>query len=186
GDGSSRAVAAAGAVAAGVGSQTAISLAGVGAGSINTVNNTTEARITGGSVTSLGSVELHATDESSIEANAGALSISLGGGVGASFAVNTITDTTRALLHTTARNAGGDVGVSATSDADVLAITVGFTGGLAVGGNTINLGVAGAGSFSANTITDSTTAAVQNGHVSAGSIHVSATDDTAIRAAAGA
>jgi hypothetical protein len=192
------AVTVAGSLAGAFGAGANLAFVGVGAGSINTIADTTEARITGGGVTATtGAVQVHAADDASIEADAGAVDVAAGGGsgvagalaVGASFAVNTITDTTQALLDGAAVAAGGAVDVGATSGADVLAITVGFSAAVGIGGGT-SVGVAGFGSFSANTVADTTTAAVENGSrvvtSGGGDVGVRADDDAVIRAVAGA
>src|SRR5262249_43597413 len=185
----------AGCLSAGVG----MAFAGAGAASINTISNTTEARLTGGSVVSAGVghfLQVKAEDDARIKADAGALSVGISGGaalrgtgtLGASIAVNTITDTARATIDGATASSGGGVDVRASSGAHVFTGSVGAALGAAIG--TIGVALAGAGSLAVNTVSDTVEASIQHGSrvssANGGAVTVSATDGTAITAAGGA
>src|SRR5262249_53576334 len=124
------AVAAAGALAASVGTEAGLAFAGAGAGSVNGIRNPVTAHGPGGSrVTNHNGqpVSLTASDDSFITANAGAISVAIGGGssgrdlaLGASVAVNVITNDVSALVDGSTVDAGGDVALSAAEAATIL------------------------------------------------------------------
>ncbi len=190
------AVTIAGAVAAGGGEGVGLAFAGAGAGSGNTVHNTVAAVISGNSLvtTTDGDVTLSATDNSSITADGGGLSLGIalgeGAGVGLTFgaavAVNTIGNTVTASIENSTVTSSAGVSVLASSGATIFALTVGIAGTLA-GGEGGGIALSGAGSGSGNSINDVIEASIKNGSVvtSSGLIKVSATDNSKITAGAG-
>jgi hypothetical protein len=185
----------AGTGAAAVGSG-AVAASGAGAYSNNAISNTVEAAVRGRDTVSTAAGEavlLAATDQPSIAARAGgaavAVSVSAAGAaiaVGAAEAVNTIADTVTAAIDTATVAPGGGLTLSATSaGATIDAGTLGIAGGLSTGGGSL----AGAGSGSTNTITDTVQAFIADGsRVSAGPgqpIALTATDGSAITANGG-
>src|SRR6202040_3462992 len=83
------------------------------------------------------------------------------GTFGASVAANTITDTARATIDGATANSGGGVEVLAASGAHVFTVAVGASLGAAIG--SIGVALAGAGSVSTNTISDTVEASVKHG-----------------------
>ncbi|MBL8483077.1 MAG: hypothetical protein JNJ60_12835, partial [Rhodocyclaceae bacterium] len=170
---------------------------GAGSGSGNDIDATIEALIDPSTVTTTGDVSVHASDNSSIDADAGtaALAVTTGGqnsskasavSVGAAAARNDVNTYTRAAIEHSTVTAGGNVDVQATSTTHIDALTFGFAGSLANSQGGSNA-LAGAGSGSGNFITKSTEAVIQTSTVDAdGSVSVLATDSSAIEALAGA
>jgi hypothetical protein len=159
---------------------------GAGAGSLNTVGNSVRALITGGSnVASTGNgdaVKLSAIDDASITANSVGTPIATGAaGAGAASATNAITDATIASVQGSTVHSAGDVDIFATSLGTTSAFTLGQFGSLS-GGN------AGAGSASANSVTDSVEASIKAGSVvtSAGTVDLQANNNASMTANAGA
>jgi hypothetical protein len=165
-----------------------------GSGSANVIANVTEARISGGSLATQGTVNVDASDTSVITAVAGALSAGGSGGAGggaagqdgASFAVNGIANVLEADITNADVQAGGDVSVEADSHAVITGVTLGFAGGGSGGaGGGAAGGLAGAGSIAA--IANVTTAEVKGGSVSTqGALTVDAQDLSVLTTVAGA
>ena len=172
-----------------------LSLTGAGSGSGNTVNNLVEAGVLGAShVTSGGAVAATATDNATIKAFAGgnALAIRAGGGVsaaagvGVAAAFNDVGTQVIATIDPSVVSAGGAVSLTATSNAEIDA----FTLGIAVAGGVSGLAsidLAGAGSVSINNIHTSVQATITGGSTvsQSTSVTLSATDNATIDAAAG-
>ena len=73
-------------------------VAGVGSVSVNDLSNITSASLrTDANIVSAGNITVHATDTSPVQANSGGLAASLGVGVGASVALNTLNNTVEAF-----------------------------------------------------------------------------------------
>ena len=135
----------------------------------------------GGSVLAGGSVTIGASETFKSTMIVGSIGVSGSAGVGAANATLVRNDTTTALVAAgdTITAAGGGLSVAAHASEDILSIVA----GVAVGGSA---GVAG--SAAVNLLTDRTTAAVAHGSrvtVSAGSLVVSAIDDTSVISVAG-
>src|SRR5262249_29885743 len=146
-----------GAVAGGI--VAGIALSGAASATGNTITDTIEASIKNGShVNAAGAVVLHATDEAAIKAASGsaALAVGIGGPAGLAGAIaislgaNMVSDTVTAFIDA-ATVTGGRVELDASSEADILAVTIG--GDLTIGGAaTVGGSLAGAGAGSGNTI----------------------------------
>ena len=188
------AVGIAGALAGGQGG--GIALAGAGSGSGNTISNTIEATIQNGSqVTSAGLLTVSATDNSSITAGAGSLTIAVAGGQGGGFAgsigvaaaSNEIDNNVTAAIENAKADSAGGVDVSATNSSKILVVTV-AGGASGAGGQGGGLAFAGAGAGSGNTIGNVTQAFVnQNSTVTTtkGDVLINATDSSSITADGG-
>jgi len=187
-----------GAVGGGGGGAAGVGVGAAGAGSGNTVTNTITAAIQNGSTvttTSSGDVKLSATDNPSIIADGGGLSVALGfggaAGVGVSLgvgaAVNTITDTTCAFVDASTVNAASAVSLKSMETGSILAITYGGTVSAAGGGvGGVSVGIAGA--YSSNTIKNRVQADVANKGIvtaSGGTVSISASDDSTVTADGG-
>ena len=104
-------------------------------GSVNVVNlaNTNAAYIQGSNVWSLGDLSVRADDIARIDSDTGMVAGSLGVSAGASIAVNTISNTTRATLRGAWVNAIGATTISADTDesivTEVATGAIGLTGG---------------------------------------------------------
>ena len=184
----------AGGVGVGTGGGTAF--AGAGSGSGNRIAALTEAGITGSRVTSLGAVTLAANDASRINADAGAAAVQIvtGGAnsanavaVGAAAASNEIISATRATITGSVLRPTGALSLTATSDTVIDAFTFAVAGALAAGSGSA-LALAGAGSGSGNFITSTIEAAItaSNALLTSGAVTLTATDNAAISATAGA
>ncbi|MCA9171041.1 MAG: hypothetical protein KDB23_25380, partial [Planctomycetales bacterium] len=188
-----------------------VNFAGAGSGSGNSINNTVEALVVGSRVISEhGQVDLLATDNSQINADAGAVAVSLAiaqnnstsvnATLGASVAVNDVSNIVRAAITSsesgtsslvTAGGVGPNSGVlvSASSNSKIDALTLG--GAVAAGQGTsggASFAIAGAGSY--NTINKFVEATIDNDAgttvtASEGAINVSALDTSRINADAG-
>src|SRR5262249_33780429 len=80
-------------------------------------------------------VLVHATDQSDVEANTGAASISLGAGVGGSIAINSVKNTVEAFTDGgSAEVSGGQIDIEGTSHIDINAFALGFGVGGTLGG----------------------------------------------------
>ena len=142
-----------------------VGIDGEGSGSINTIATTVEALINGGSIVTTnngGAVSLTATGSSNIEAIAGGIAFAgatasnLAGvqvSVGAAAAVNTIVDSTLAIVVGSTVDSAGAVSLSASNDGTIDAYTVGVDAALSTG-SAAGLQLSGAGSGSANTVND--------------------------------
>jgi hypothetical protein len=176
-------------------------LSGAGAGSGNLVDNTIEASVENSLIdTDENAVVLSATDNSSIMAIAGAASVAGGGGiigggigtVGASISYNDIDNDVRAKISGSTVTSGGEIELSADSDAEIWALTV--AGSFSGSGGIVGISLTGAGSSATNSIhntieayiTDTPgsgeTITAENGHA----ITLSAIDNSTIEANAAA
>nr|WP_293778378.1 DUF4347 domain-containing protein [uncultured Oxalicibacterium sp.] len=189
-----------GAVAVGGGGAAGVGVGAAGAGSSNEIKNTIKASIGNNSVVKTitsGNMSLTATDNATINADGGGLSLAVGGagaaGVGAALGVavsiNKIENTVAAQIDTSEVRSAGSLSLSATESATITSYSVG--GALAVGGGLVGVGVAGAGADSRNTIKNTVQATI-NGTMggskevtAAGAISLSATDTSSILANAG-
>ena len=153
-------------------------VAGVGSISVNTLSNTTSASIRSGAVIdSAGTLSINASDTSAVEANSGGLAVSLGAGVGASFALNTLGNTVEAYTHMADIEAAGQIVIEAMSANDVDALAIAFGAGGIVGGFA---------SVTINTVTTSTDASMRTGGtVEAPAVRLSARDDSVLDADSG-
>ncbi|MBM4068701.1 MAG: hypothetical protein FJ271_07120 [Planctomycetes bacterium] len=193
-----QAITVAGGVGIGGGS---IVFVGAGAGSQDTVNNTVQALLKGSGTIRSGhaqAVTLTATDSSTINGDAGGLSLGFNGGqdggvagaLGAAAVVNNVSNITTASSHGATVISDGAVNATASSDtARIFAVTVGVQGALGIGGQG-NFSFAGSGSGSGNRITNTIEASVSGGaSVTSNNgleVTLSATDNSTIVAGAGA
>jgi Ca2+-binding RTX toxin-like protein len=174
------------------------SFAGAGTGSGNTIRNMVEAAIRNGStITSTnGDVDLAASDNSTILADAGAVGIAIAGGqaggaglsFGVSVAINDISNTIRAVIDGSKITSSGNISLTANSTAVIDALTI--AGSVAgAGGQGGGFSFAGAGTGSGNTISNLVEAIISNdSRVSTtgnGSITLTASDSSTITADAG-
>ncbi len=187
----------AGSVAVGVGVYSGFGVTGAGAGSGNTITDTIEASIVAGSVVQalgIGSVVLTATDGAAITADAGGVALGLAGGslgvgvgisLGAAAAVNTITNAIKAIIDDSNVSAANGVDLTAQTTGTIKALTFGIAGSVS-GALGAGVSVAGAGSASSNTITNTVEALIQDrSEVTAGSVQLAATAGATIDATAG-
>ncbi|MGH3371710.1 MAG: hypothetical protein ACRDPR_17090, partial [Nocardioidaceae bacterium] len=149
-----------------------LSLAGAGSVSLNGITATIEAKIAGDSdVESQAgkSIEVKASDESSIKADAGAGALGAGisgtgavaGAVGVSIAKNEISNTIRALIDDSDVDADGSLTVSATTAADIDVFAL--AGALAVTGTGgAGVSLAGVGATTENSISNTVEAIIGN------------------------
>ncbi len=181
------------------GDATSVGIAGAGSGSGNTSIYTVQATVSNGSqvATTNGSeVNLSASNSSSIKAIAGGVAVAgaksgtnaVAVTVGAALAINTITNTTQALVQSSTVNSDGDVKLSALHSASIEAYTIGVSGSTAKGG-TLSVAVGLVGSGSGNTINGATQASVQaNSSIntsSSGDLKLSAVDNSTVTAVGG-
>jgi hypothetical protein len=135
------------------------------------------------SINSSSTVSLDASDTSSILSVAGALSIKTGtgGAVGASVALNSISNTITAAVESATVTATGNISLSATSTPSIEAITVAGS----VGSGTIN----GAGAIAHNSLGTTTEAFITGTSStpvsSSGSVNVSASETASIQSDGG-
>src|SRR5262249_30646782 len=89
------------------GSSGGFGIAAAGSISLNSIHNTTDARITGSAVNTTGPVTVHATDSSTITADAGGASTAIGSGgsaptgtgaAAASVSINSVSNTVNAVV----------------------------------------------------------------------------------------
>jgi hypothetical protein len=122
-----------------------------GSVSINTIRFDTLAGISGSSVTADGAVTLRATDESDIIANAGGISIAVGGNAsaafGASVAINKIENTVKATISESTVTSGEGVDLVAEAESDIWSLAIGgaVSGSGEQGAFTVAAGGAGTG-----------------------------------------
>ena len=170
------AVTVAGGIGVGQSQEVGITVALAGAGSQNMIHDIIEAIISAASTVTTGilnaigqAVTLLAADNSSIEADAGGLSLGYSGGtdaggagtLGAAAAVNSIGNSVLATIDASTVTSAGAVNVTATT-ADVndptqpgqkiFGLAIGIAGSLATGGQGIGVSLAGAGSGVSNII----------------------------------
>jgi hypothetical protein len=184
----------AGGGAAGATGGTAVAVAG--AGIVNSITNTILAAIEGGHVTTTsGQVSLSALDDSNIVAVAGAAAGSGAGGgsgtavavqAGASFVINTIANSVRAVIESGAVVlAGGNVALNADDDPDLTIVSIGLAGG-GSGGTGPAVQISAAGSGSGNEIHGTIEASVDGSTVTTGGkLIATATDQSDILVVAG-
>ena len=170
---------------------------------VNTVTNRSEALITNdetqrSDITIGGDLTLSATDDTDILSNAGGVSVGVlaggGGGaavtVGASVAVNTVANQTRAGIAGSTVSAAGELSLTSLSDANIWALSL--AGAVSVsagggGGNAVSVG----GAVAVNTVANKSLAYITNSGdqrsdiLSAAAVTLSATEDTDIIANAG-
>ena len=170
-----------------------------GAGSRNVIDDTVDAIVDGGTVTASGAVAVSATDAAAIRADGGgfALAVALSesgdfnasGSFGAAVAINQITNEVYATIRGGAIDQAASVAVTATSDEQIDALTLG--GALSA---TLTQGsaftFAGAGSGSGNQIGGATVARIADVGTSVtttgGAVLVTAAEASAIAANGGA
>src|SRR5439155_15656142 len=177
---------------------TSLSLTGAGAASYNSIANTTEATITASPVTAgAGGVTLSATDDSSIDADAGGVAIALNlakngssgasGAVGIAIAENDVHNAVRARItgSSTVVSAGA-VELTADSKVSIDALTIGASVSASVPQGS-GFGGSGAGSGSGNTVGNHVEARILDSTVTttAGAVTLSPSDDSKIHANAG-
>jgi (2Fe-2S) ferredoxin len=176
-----------------------VTFGGSGSISVNVITNTVKALIVGGSVTTGDTLTVNAKDRSLITVVAGAISAGGAGGAagggsaqaGASVAVNVIKNTVSAGIIERVKNIGGvdivddalvdavgTVLVNAESDADIVAVSVGFAGGGS--GGTVAISFQIAGSISINSIENMVDASIAGSHVNAGGVKLTAVDNSSI------
>ena len=147
------------------------------------VQGTTIEQTSGSS--SLGNLDVEATDSSGIIAIGGAVGVGGEAGIGAAIAYNGINATTSAYLDSSKIGLSGTVTVTARDNAVI------GNGTLGVGVTTGDGGLAGAASVSVNRITDTTDAHISNtlgtssSVTSGGTVSLSATDTSTIVSVAG-
>jgi len=159
-----------------LGENASIAGAGDGANSTNTINNTIEAYILDSNstvTTGGGSVLLNATDEATINAQAGggnfalAIASNFAGSIAVAvvLATNDIQNTVQSYLHNATVNAAGDVRLTTTSQPVITATTV----SVSLSGAGTAEGVAGTGTVAAsqstNTISSTIAAHITASHV---------------------
>ena len=160
-----------------------IAVAGAGAGSGNVIDNTVSATIENGSTVTVrprvdatvppAGVTLSATDDATITADAGAVSVALsyaqGTGVnvsvGISASLNEITNTVEAGVDDSVVVSDGSFAATAETTATIDALTFAGSGAGTITGGQSGVGVAlaGAGTGSGNSIDNSTLAYIDNG-----------------------
>ncbi|HEX5588659.1 MAG TPA: hypothetical protein VFX65_00020, partial [Candidatus Limnocylindrales bacterium] len=144
---------------------------GAGSGSGNSIETTVEALIEAHSSVSSGAgapVSVTATDDSDITADGGGAAIARTDGssfsLGASIAINDVIGNVRAAVDNSTVAAGGDLVITATSSADIFALTIAaaatntVTGAESKDSSALNLNVAGA--YSWNTVENHTNAEI--------------------------
>ncbi|MGO8902052.1 MAG: beta strand repeat-containing protein [Isosphaeraceae bacterium] len=192
---------------------TNFAISGAGAGSGNKINTDVLAEISDSTVTTSsstgpvlgdGNVILSATNTAAIWSLAGGIAVSYAFGgrngvavtFGAAAAVNSITDSTQAIVQGSKVTADGAVSLTANNNEDDEAMAFGVAGALS-GGTAGGFAISGAGSGAGNTINDTTEALIQDlagsGSTpaipsdvnSTGGVSLSATEGVTIIAAAG-
>ncbi|CAN5310576.1 hypothetical protein BH11PLA2_BH11PLA2_26920 [soil metagenome] len=145
---------------------------------MNSVDNVIDASISGATVTSVnGSVNVAASDNAVIHADAGGMALALSaasknqvdvvGTVGASVAINRVANSTTTAIENAIVSVAKNITLPATTYAVIDAVTVAAAGSVAAGKGKFILALAGAGSGSDNTITNTTAATVTGSKVTA-------------------
>lgn len=183
------ALAAAGGVAGGTG--LGATLAGAGSGAHNDIQNSITASIVSSQVDSTtGSVDVMATDSSTIDADAIGAAISVAAGsqtgvslaVGVSIAKNEIANHTEAFARNSTLDAVGGVNVTANQNSTITTTSIAASVGVGAGGST-GAGISGAGAGAINDISNQTLAYVDGSTVTSSSaLSVLATDSSTITA----
>jgi hypothetical protein len=186
----SLAIGIAGTVSTGTGS--GISFAGAGSGTSNDINNTVTAILSGGTTTAGGDLSVTASDNSTIEADAGGVAVALSRGppvlaIGLSVAINQITNTASALLAGPMTLIVGNVNVSATSNYLIDVLTIAVSASVGISQDNASFGLAGAGAGSGNKVTNTIESRVTDLTTTGitGNLSVSATEEGTINADAG-
>jgi hypothetical protein len=110
-------------------------IAGVGSVSVNDLSNTTSASLRNGAkVDSAAGLLIRANDSSPVTADSGGLAASLGAGVGASVALNTLSNTVEAFSDSADATVAGQLDFNAASSNNVDALALGFGAGGVLGG----------------------------------------------------
>ena len=176
----------------------AIGVAGAGSVGLNKVRNSTQAGVRGVSrITTVAGggagVSVTASDDSWINATAGAAAVSIAmtqgsaGAIGLGFSLtkNTIANTTAAAVEDATMASDGTVIVSADNRARIDSLSFGIAVGVAASEGT-SWSVNATGAFSVNEITDAVQATITSSDVgnASGSIQVAATDSAHINAKA--
>ena len=162
------------------------SLSGAGANAINKIAVDTEATVTGSGSTGISAdtLDLSATDTTTIDAFVGsvALAAALGGSasVSVSTAENLIDNTVQASIDSADVTTSGAATVDATEDATISAISVAaaLSGGL--------VSASGGGAIALNTIDTTISAFVESSTLDVGSLSIDAQDTSSASAATGA
>ena len=179
----------------------AVSVSGAGAAATNVILSQTHASITGSTVTTAtGNVVVTATDRSRIRAVIVAASaavaigfVGVGASIGVSLATNLIgwksadeeqPSEVHAYVMSSTIEAGGELTVTAQSDAEIEALVLAIS--VAIAGGAAGLAVTGAGSNADNRISTDVHAYVQEGDVTADALRIMALDMSRIRAAVAA
>ncbi|TWU44123.1 hypothetical protein Q31b_16580 [Novipirellula aureliae] len=198
-----KALSIAGGVSVKTGPGSAGSFGGAGAVAINDIGKTMSAGIVnnGNVTTAAGKIDVHATDMSDIDADAGGFGIGISGGsgnsiagaVGISVALNEIGNTIEAKIDGSNIDTKGQVDVIAhSSGAKIRAVSVAASAAGAVGGG-VSVALSGAGSGANNainnqilaSISDSTVNVLSGGGVSVQALDTSSIVSTAVGAAIG-
>ena len=186
------------------GSGNAIAGSLAGSASINQIGANTQARVRNGSRLTTrngsgGSIEVNASDDSGIEAVAGAANLSIAvaqstavaAGLGFSLTINDITNDAKALVEDSDLSSDAGVAVSAESEADIDSLAFGISVGVAISGSATAVSVNATGALSFNEIANTVEATVSNNlptgtaTLSAGGpVSVTASDDSTIDAIA--
>jgi hypothetical protein len=184
-----------------------ISAAGAGDGAVatNSISNVVSASIQDKSdlnQTGNGGMTISALDSATIDASAdgGALSIGtadvgagIGLAIGASVAVNTISDQVQADVDNSSVSSAGNLSFTATTQNSIESVVISLSFALAAAGSgsapiPIGVAVSGAGAGANNTISDTVSADVTNGAsvTAAGNVQIVASDDSTISASVSA
>ncbi|HEY8536271.1 MAG TPA: hypothetical protein VIL25_07470, partial [Vicinamibacterales bacterium] len=154
-------------------------VAGVGTFTYNELSNTTSASLrSGAAIASADAVRVRATDTSTVRSDSAGLAASLGAGIGASFALNTVNNVVEAYSDgADATAAAGAFELAATSSNDVDAAALAFSvSGLAGGFATLT----------SNTLGTRTDASVRTGGtIVAPAVVLRASDDSSLDADGG-
>jgi hypothetical protein len=177
------------------GSGGGINLSVAGSGSVNVIANSVDATIRNASTVDTDStLTLRARDTSVITGLAGGASGGGAGGaagggagaVGASFAVNDITNSLNAGTNNATITTGGAIDITAEEAAVITSVTIGFAGSGA-GGSGGGVAISAAGAGSVNVIGNTVAAEIKGGSVNAmaGGLTLTARDVSVINAIAG-
>jgi hypothetical protein len=148
-----------------------------GSVSVNNISDTITAYTKNGNISG-NSLEISAQDSSTIKSLAGQLSASLGGSVGGAVAYNNIGNTIEAYSQDATIKTTGNVSIKANSQGAIETVAVGGSAGLYAGL---------AGSVAVNEMTNTTSAYIQGGNVTAdGSVGVLANSDSTMITGGGA
>ena len=197
-----QAISVAAAISLAAGGTGGVALSGGGATAQNLITVDTSASIRTSTLASVGSVAVTARDTSTIGAVVGAAAAAVAGGgtagvgvaIGVALAHNNIDDGSggqgqvAAYISDSAITATGDVAVTATSQQNIDALVAAAAVAIALGG-TAGVGASGAGVDVTNAIAVTTKAYIDeagSSAISAGNVAVSALDQSAIAAVAGA